>query len=52
MSMPNEDILALWRMPVHKFNEWRRQNDLPRLLAFFKRDLPNFRGMAGGARNH
>src|SRR5690349_15345991 len=40
--MPNEDILALWRMPAHEFNEWRRQNDLPELLAFFKRDLPHF----------
>lgn len=42
MARPNDDILALWRMPPHEFNEWRRQNDLPQLLAFFKRELPHF----------
>jgi hypothetical protein len=42
MAQPNDDILALWRMPAHEFNEWRRQNDLPQLLAFFKRELPHF----------
>ncbi len=42
MAQPNDDILALWRMPQHEFNEWRRQNDLPQLLAFFKRELPHF----------
>lgn len=40
--MANEDILALWQMPAHAFNEWRRANDLPELLAFFKQSLPHF----------
>jgi hypothetical protein len=42
MARPNDEILALWRMPPHEFNEWRRHNDLPQLLAFFKRELPHF----------
>jgi hypothetical protein len=29
-------------MPAHEFNEWRRQNDLPELLTFFRNELPHF----------
>jgi hypothetical protein len=29
-------------MPRHEFDQWRRENDLPALLAFFKQVLPHF----------
>src|SRR5665213_4471447 len=35
------EILSLWRLPKEEFNEWRRINDLPDLLGFFK-TLPRF----------
>lgn len=42
MPRPNEDVYRLWEMPRHEFDEWRRKNDLPELLAFFKQGLPHF----------
>ena len=32
----------LWVLPPEEFNEWRKQNDLPKLLSFFKKNLPLF----------
>ena len=32
----------LWSLSAEDFNEWRRANDLPFLLEFFKNELPNF----------
>lgn len=33
---------VLWSLPPHEFNEWRANNDIPRLFSFFKQLLPNF----------
>lgn len=33
---------ALWAMSPQDFNEWRAQNDLPRLFAYFGQLLPEF----------
>src|SRR5689334_5788401 len=43
MKRPNADVTALWQMPAHEFDQWRRENDLPALLEFFKEVLPHFR---------
>jgi len=32
----------LWSLTPDEFNQWRKENDLPRLLAFFKGYLPFF----------
>lgn len=32
----------LWDLPPHKFNEWRRDNDLPKLFEKFQKSLPLF----------
>ena len=32
----------LWALSHEDFNRWRQQNDLPRLLSFFKKTLPMF----------
>jgi hypothetical protein len=37
----NDEAWKLWSLPKANFNEWRRQNDLPVLLSFFK-TLPDF----------
>lgn len=43
MTNPRLDqAKILWAMPKEEFNKWRRENDLPRLLAYFKSSLPNF----------
>ena len=31
-NLPNEDILVLWRMSAHEFNEWRRQHATKRKM--------------------
>lgn len=36
------DIKQLWSLPPEDFNEWRKKNDLPKLLSFFKDELPFF----------
>lgn len=33
----------LWKMSPEEFNKWRQGNDLPRLLEFFKEELPFFK---------
>lgn len=42
--MPNYALnpQQLWSLPFDAFNEWRRKNDLPDLLEYFKRTLPRF----------
>src|SRR4051812_24518736 len=42
MTRPNESVHKLWEMPPIRFDQWRRENDLPELLGFFKTALPNF----------
>jgi uncharacterized protein YjbI with pentapeptide repeats len=42
MPRPNESIYELWEMEPEEFNQWRRDNDLPKLLEFFKEALPHF----------
>src|SRR4051794_21787638 len=42
MIRPNDSVHQLWEMPRHEFDQWRRDNDLPALLAFFKQVLPHF----------
>lgn len=37
------DKTKLWHMSSNDFNEWRRNNDLPKLLSFFDRILPFFK---------
>lgn len=38
----NQEAKRLWSLPEPEFNAWRRANDLPRLLAFFREALPHF----------
>jgi hypothetical protein len=33
----------LWKMSPEDFNKWRQDNDLPRLIEFFKEELPFFK---------
>ncbi|HHU0689921.1 TPA: potassium channel family protein [Citrobacter murliniae] len=42
MNHLNSNTTQLWRMQPHQFNEWRANNDLPKLFAFLKNILPNF----------
>lgn len=42
MSVPLQDVAALWSLPVDDFNEWRATNDLRILFAFFGERLPGF----------
>lgn len=42
MARPNDRVHELWEMSRHEFDQWRRENDLPELLAFFKKALPHF----------
>jgi hypothetical protein len=42
MDRPNDRVYRLWEMPRHEFDQWRRENDLPQLLAFFRQVLPHF----------
>jgi len=37
-----EDIQKLWLRNINNFNDWRRRNDIPLLLTFFKGYLPFF----------
>jgi len=41
MNRPNDSVHQPWDMPRHEFDRWRRENDLPALLAFFKQVLPH-----------
>ena len=45
MTIPAPAIspTTLWAMPPDKFNEWRRENDYPRILAFFKQRFAEFK---------
>jgi hypothetical protein len=38
-----DNIDELWNMSSEDFNNWRRQNDLPKLLLFFNEYLPFFK---------
>jgi hypothetical protein len=42
MSIPLYQQSKLWKMSPSEFNEWRRRNDLPKLLKLFKEKLPGF----------
>ena len=42
MPRSNESIYELWEMEPEEFNQWRCQNDLLKLLAFFKEVLRHF----------
>src|SRR5258705_322900 len=42
MPRPNARVHELWEMSARQFDQWRRENDLPELLAFFKNTLPHF----------
>ena len=42
MDRPNDRVYRLWEMPRHEFDQWRRENDLPQLLAFVRQVLPHF----------
>lgn len=42
IEVPAHDRSYLWTLNPDQFNLWRRQNDLPMLLAFFKEELPSF----------
>jgi hypothetical protein len=41
-SQANPDVARLWSLSKEEFNQWRRDNDLPGLLAFFRSTLPHF----------
>jgi len=43
VNRPNDDVYRLWEMPRHEFDQWRRENDVPALLALFKEVLPHFK---------
>ena len=43
MNRPNDSVYRLWELPKHEFDQWRRNNDLPELLACFKQVLPHFK---------
>ncbi|NKC17649.1 hypothetical protein CWC29_002115 [Pseudoalteromonas sp. S4498] len=38
----NKSAEQLWSMPPHEFNEWRANNDLPKLFSYLKELLPSF----------
>jgi hypothetical protein len=42
MSDFNKNTEQLWSMQPHEFNEWRVNNDLPRLFSFLMELLPGF----------
>ncbi|MDD5026498.1 MAG: potassium channel family protein [Candidatus Peribacteraceae bacterium] len=37
-----EDIKEIWQQTPEAFNDWRRKNDIPLLIGFFKEVLPHF----------
>lgn len=39
---PKIDVKILWEMSAHDFNLWRKINDYPRIISFFKKRLPKF----------
>ena len=32
----------IWKLSASDFNQWRRENDLPKLMDFFSESLPYF----------
>jgi hypothetical protein len=42
LSVPYHNPEELWGLPSDKFNEWRANNDLPLLLEYFLKKLPQF----------
>ena len=42
MTNPYQNPVQLWGMEPHLFNEWRAENDLPKLFDFLKGLLPGF----------
>ncbi len=42
MARDNDEVHKLWELPRHEFDQWRRENDLPKLLTFCKEVLPHF----------
>ena len=41
-NSPKINPLQLWQMDADKFNQWRRENDYPRIISFLKFKLPEF----------
>lgn len=42
MSSNEPTAIQLWNMDPHTFNEWRANNDIPKLFAYLKKILPGF----------
>jgi len=40
--MTKQERLAVWQLPARQFNDWRKQNDLPRLFDYLRQVLPRF----------
>lgn len=42
-TIENKEIISLWMMSKDEFNKWRRENDIPKLLKYFKENMPLFK---------
>lgn len=42
IAAPEIDAKTLWKLSPDEFNEWRKKNDYPRIIAFLKLKLPSF----------
>lgn len=39
---PKVNAQLMWHMSAEKFNDWRKENDYPRIIKFLKKKLPDF----------